>query len=146
MKERKTLDRLKRWTFSEQDRPLADAILRERGVDGENSVALLDEKLKPVIQKPWKPWLLPILFGVFAGGMAGRHIGAAIAGALGAGLVAGVLAWVGWWVGAKLALQISKLQSKPLRFIVGVIALFAWIFVVGVAGILAQIGAGRVFP
>lgn len=78
--------------------------------------------------------------------MAGRHIGAAIAGAIGAGLAAGAFALFGWWIGTKLAFQVRKLHAKALRFSLDFLAVIAWLFAMGLIGILAQSGTGRIRP
>ena len=139
MEEHEIIDRLKREMFSEEARPVAEAVLRERGIDPANPVVPPNQQLQPAYERPWKPRLLPILFAAVAGGVAGRHIGAAMAGALGAGLASAALAWAGWWVGTKLAFQVRKLQSKSLRFISCVVAVLMWALVMGIVGVLASI-------
>ena len=140
------IDRLKKGMFNDEARSVAEAVLRARGIDPTRPVVPPDEQLKTAAQRPWKPRLLPALFATFAGGMAGRQIGSAFAGAFGAGIAAAALAWLGWWIGVKLAFQIRKVQSAPMRFMLGAVAVFVWLFAIGIVGLLVQAGSGRIRP
>lgn len=146
MEEREIVTRLRNGQFSDEARPVAEAILRQRGIDPQNPVIPEEQQEVAVPPRPWKPLLLPILFATFAGGMAGRQIGAAFAGAIGAGLMAGFFAYVGWLIGAKVAWQVRKLSGKPTRLAVATAALLVWIVAMGLVGVLAQVGGGRIRP
>lgn len=143
MEEHEIIARLKKGLFSEEAKPIAEAVLRARGIDPSNPVVPADQRLSTITRTPGKPKLLPFLFAAIAATMAGRHIGAAIAGAIGAGLAAVVLWWPAWWVGATVALQLRKIQSPPMRGLVSLVAVFAWLFAMGVIGIAVQSGTGR---
>jgi hypothetical protein len=143
MEEHEIIDRLKKGLFSEDAKPVAEAVLRARGVDPSNPVVPEDQRLSAAPSTPSKPKLVPFFFAVIAATMAGRHIGAAIAGAIGAGLAAVVLWWPAWWVGTKLAVQLRKVRSTPMRGLLSVIAVLAWLFAMGVIGIVVQMGTGR---
>jgi len=146
MEEHEIIERLKQGHFSDEARPVAEAVLRERGIDPANPVIPKDQRPIVVTPKPWKPRLVPSLLALFAAGMAGRHIGAAMGGAIGAGLVSALFFLGGWWVGKHVALRVRSFQSKPARFLVLTLIVVAWIIVSGVVGILAQTGTGRIRP
>ena len=144
MEEHEIVDRMKRGMFSDEARPIAEAILRERGIDAANPVIPDYPDLKSVTPKTYRPWFVPTIFALLAAGTAGRHIGAAIGGAIGAGLFAAVLALFGWWVGAKVALRVQMISSKSIRFLVLLLACIGWLVFCTVAGLLAQAGTGSV--
>jgi len=144
MEDHEIVDRMKRGMFSDEARPVAEAILRERGIDSANPVIPDDPALKSVTPKIYRPWLVPTTFAILAAGAAGRHIGAAIGGAIGAGLFAAVLALFGWWVGVKIALRVRKFSSKAVRFLILLLACVGWLFFCTAVGLLAQAGTGSV--
>ncbi|MBK6789767.1 MAG: hypothetical protein IPG77_19695 [Betaproteobacteria bacterium] len=146
MEEHEIISRLKNGQFSDEARPVAEAILRGRGIDPSNPVIPEDQRERPIPPRPWKPRLLPILFATFAGGLAGRQIGAVFAGAIGAGFMAALLAYIGWLIGARVAWQVRKLHGKPARFVAATAAGLAWIVAMGLVGILAEIGTGGIRP
>ncbi|MDP1537389.1 MAG: hypothetical protein Q8L95_09435, partial [Burkholderiales bacterium] len=146
MEEHEIIDRLKRDMFSEEARPIAEAVLRERGVDPQNPAVPQDQVPPATSPKSTKPRLVPGIFGVFAAIMAGRHIGAAIGGAVGAAVVSALFFLLGWWIGTKLAKGVQPVRSKPARFGILLAAVCLWIVASGVIGILAQTGSGRIRP
>lgn len=146
MEEHEIIARLREGQFSDEARPVAEAILRERGIDPSNPVIPEDQREVTLPPRPWKPRILPILFAAFACGIAGRQIGAAFAGAIGAGLMGGLLAYIGWLVGAKVAWQVRKLGGKPSRFAAATAAVLVWLAAMGLLGLLAQVGTGRIRP
>lgn len=146
MEEHEIIERLKKGMFNDEARPVAEDILRNRGIDPGNPIIPEGQRPPVASARSRTPRLLPAIFAAFAGGMAGRHIGAAFAGSIGVGIAAAAFAWGGWWTGAKLALQIRKINSKPGRFLVSVVAILAWLFAMGLVGIFAQTSSGRIRP
>ena len=146
MEEHEIIDRLKRGMFSEDARPIAEAILCERGVDPSNPVVPEDQV--PVFRQPveWKPRLLPMLFGAFAAATAGRQIGAALGGLSGAGVFSALAFLVAWWIGKKLAFSIQKISSKPKRYFLIFVATLVWALGMGFVGLFAQVAMGRIRP
>lgn len=142
MEEHEIVDRMKRGMFSDEARPIAEAILRERGIDSENPVIPDDPAMNSVAPKTYRPWVVPAIFAFAAASNAGRFIGAAIGGAIGAGLFAGVLALLGWWVGAKIALRVRRFSSATARFVILLLACIAWLFLCTAVGLLAQAVTG----
>jgi hypothetical protein len=144
MEEHEIIDRMKRGMFSDEARPIAEAILRERGIDSANPLIPDDPAMKSDAPKTYRPWVVPVIFAFVAATNAGRFIGAAIGGAIGAGLFAGVLALLGWWIGAKIAVRVRKFPSATARFVVLLLACIGWIFFCTAVGLLAQAVTGSV--
>lgn len=142
MEEHEIVDRLKRGMFSDEARPIAEAILRERGIDSTNPVIPDDPAMNSVASKIYRPWVVPFLFSIAAASNAGRFVGAAIGGAIGAGLFAGALALLGWWVGAKIALRVRRFSSGIARFVILLLACIAWFYLCTAVGLFAQAVTG----
>ena len=144
MEEHEIIARPKDGQFSDEAKPVAEAILRERGVDPLDPVIPDQQREVAVAPRPWRPWLLPMLFATFAGGVAGRQVGAAFGGAIGDALLAGGFAYIGWHVGARVAWQTRKIASNPVRFAAAIAAVLVWVVAMGLLGILAQSGTGGI--
>lgn len=138
MEEHEIVDRMKRGMFSDEARPIAEAILRERGIDSANPVIPDDPAMNSVAPKTYRPWVVPTIFAFGAASSVGRHIGTAIGGAIGAGLFAAVLALLGWWVGAKIALRAHRFTSESTRFVILLLACIGWLIFCAAVGLLLQ--------
>lgn len=143
MEDHEIIRRLNSEMFNDEARHVAEAILSERGVDPQAPVESFEYSGAQTVEGSKTSILLPSLFAFVAAGVGGARIGAAVAGAIGAGLGTIIFAWLGWWIGSKLSVQLRKLRSLPLRFILATLALIVWLMIVGVAGVFAQLLGGR---
>jgi hypothetical protein len=138
--------RLNGGQFGDEERPVAEAVHRERGLGPLDPVIPDEQREVAAAPRPWKPWLLPMLFATFAGGVAGRQVGAAFGGAIGDALLAGGFAYIGWQVGARVAWQTRRIVGNPGRFAAAIAAVLVWVVAMGLLGMLAQNGTGRIHP
>lgn len=146
MEEHEIIHRLAAHQFSDEAKPVAEAVLRERGIDPRNPVVPDDQRLAsapPPRSSPWKASLIPIIFGATAASIVGPLIGAALGGAIGAGIVSGLFALAGWWIGSKVAVRVQAIGGRPSRIIILILAVVAWITLLSFVGILVQAGVGR---
>jgi transposase len=142
MEEHEIIHRLTTGQFSDEAKPVAEATLRQRGIDPSNPVVPEDQRLP----QPTPRYYLAGVFSVIAAVMAGRQIGAAIDGAIGAAIVAGLLGVPGWWVGKRLSKYVRHIQSGAKRVPVTVAATVLWLLLCGAIGILVTAGSGRFNP
>ena len=144
MEDHEIVDRYRRGLLSDEAKPIADEILRSRGIDRASPPPEVLED--PALSKPrqFNPRLVPSLFGVFAAGTAGRQIGALLGGAIGAGLVAALAFYIGWKVGRVVANYAHRQPRKLNRFLIATAATVAWALVVGFVGVVLQVGQGAV--
>lgn len=139
MEEPEIIDRLKRGVFSEEARPVAEEILRGRGVDPENPVLASDFSENQATRKPKKSKVVPGMAALLVSTLAGAKIGASFLGGIGAALGAAVTFPLGWWLGSLLTRQLARVSSKPARVALAVFTLLVLAFMAALVGVLFDI-------
>jgi hypothetical protein len=126
MQDAELAKRLLRRHFSDEAIPIAEAEFENRGY--QLSVAsfekIINDHNETLSAKPYKPYLLPILFSIF-GGMAGGKLGAAVYNAIGAGLGSIIFTIPSWYLASFIAKWARK-YNKFLRFMLQTVSFIIW--------------------
>jgi hypothetical protein len=139
MEDHELIEQYRRGDFSEDALLIAECVLQSRGLNPTNLPTDHTADSVAETKRPPGPILLPILFGVIAASILGRQIGAAIGGAVGAGITAALLFVVGYWCGGLVANVVRRQALSVYRFLISCAAVVAWVFVVGLVGLLAKV-------